>query len=52
MKGRFVCGLESVAHVLREPGLPEEDTGPAQPDLAICVIHTLTPLGSAHMRLD
>lgn len=27
------CCLESLAHVVREPGLPEEETRPAQPDL-------------------
>lgn len=39
------CCLESVGHVVREPGLPEEDAGPARPDLAIRVIHTPLPLG-------
>lgn len=33
------CCLESVAHVVREPGLPEEDTRPAHHP------HPLLPLG-------
>lgn len=39
------CHLESRGHVVREPELSEEDAGPAQPDLAIRVIHTLLSLG-------
>lgn len=34
-----------MTHVLREPQLPEEATGAGQPDLAIWVIYTPSPLG-------